>query len=115
MPDKADPDRHFVGHRFTAGAVRRIEWTLKRPVDIVLLETGANDGLRALDPDTLKDNLIPHPLARSSVRVLPDRYVAEIFLPAKALNGLALFGLGGSLARAAGRSGSSTVGSSAVM
>ena len=41
----------------SAGAVRRIEWTLKRSVDIVVLETGGNDALRALDPDTLKDNL----------------------------------------------------------
>ncbi len=41
----------------SAGAVRRIDWTLKRPVDIVVLETGGNDALRALDPDTLKDNL----------------------------------------------------------
>jgi acyl-CoA thioesterase I len=41
----------------SAGAVRRIEWTLKRPVDVVVLETGGNDALRALDPDTLKDNL----------------------------------------------------------
>jgi acyl-CoA thioesterase-1 len=41
----------------SAGAVRRIDWTLKRPVDIVVVETGGNDALRALDPDTLKDNL----------------------------------------------------------
>jgi acyl-CoA thioesterase-1 len=41
----------------SAGAVRRIEWTLKRPVDIVVLETGGNDALRALDPETLKANL----------------------------------------------------------
>lgn len=41
----------------SAGAVRRIEWTLKRHVDIVVLETGGNDALRALDPDTLKANL----------------------------------------------------------
>ena len=41
----------------SAGAVRRIEWTLKQPVDIVVLETGGNDALRALDPDTLKANL----------------------------------------------------------
>jgi acyl-CoA thioesterase-1 len=41
----------------SAGAIRRIEWTLKRPVDIVVLETGGNDALRALDPDTLKANL----------------------------------------------------------
>jgi acyl-CoA thioesterase-1 len=41
----------------SAGAVRRIEWTLKKPVDIVVLETGGNDALRALDPDTLRANL----------------------------------------------------------
>ena len=41
----------------SAGAVRRIEWTLKRPVDIVIVETGGNDALRALDPDTLEANL----------------------------------------------------------
>lgn len=37
--------------------------------------------------DTLKAPLVPHPLGRNSVRVLPDRYVVEIFLPATALNG----------------------------
>jgi len=41
----------------SAGALRRIEWTLQRPVDIVVLETGGNDALRALDPDSLKANL----------------------------------------------------------
>jgi acyl-CoA thioesterase-1 len=41
----------------SAGALRRIDWTLKRPVDIVVLETGGNDALRALDPDTLRANL----------------------------------------------------------
>ncbi|MEO5903002.1 MAG: arylesterase [Gemmatimonadaceae bacterium] len=41
----------------SAGALRRIEWTLKRPVDIVVLETGGNDALRALDPDTLRTNI----------------------------------------------------------
>jgi len=41
----------------SAGAVRRIEWVLKRPVDIVVLETGGNDALRALDADSLQANL----------------------------------------------------------
>ena len=41
----------------SAGAVRRIEWVLKRPADIVVIETGGNDALRALDPDTLEANL----------------------------------------------------------
>jgi acyl-CoA thioesterase-1 len=41
----------------SAGALRRIEWVLRKPVDIVVLETGGNDALRALDPDTLESNI----------------------------------------------------------
>ena len=41
----------------SAGAVRRIEWTLKEPADVVIIETGGNDALRALDPDSLESNL----------------------------------------------------------
>jgi hypothetical protein len=37
--------------------------------------------------DNLKDSLIPHPDIRDAVRVLPDRYVVEMFIPAKSLNG----------------------------
>ena len=41
----------------SAGAVRRIEWALRKPADIVVIETGGNDALRALDPDSLEANL----------------------------------------------------------
>jgi acyl-CoA thioesterase-1 len=41
----------------SAGAVRRIDWTLKTPVDVVVLETGGNDALRALNADSLEKNL----------------------------------------------------------
>ena len=41
----------------SAGAVRRIDWTLKAPVDVVVLETGGNDALRALNADSLAKNL----------------------------------------------------------
>lgn len=41
----------------SAGALRRIEWTLRRPVDVVVVETGGNDALRALDADSLEANL----------------------------------------------------------
>lgn len=41
----------------SAGAVRRIEWALRNPVDIVVIETGGNDALRALDPDSLETNI----------------------------------------------------------
>jgi acyl-CoA thioesterase I len=41
----------------SAGAVRRISWALREPVDVVIIETGGNDALRALDADTLRANL----------------------------------------------------------
>ena len=41
----------------SAGALRRIDWALRRPVDVVVVETGGNDALRALDPDSLEANL----------------------------------------------------------
>ncbi|MGH7213661.1 MAG: hypothetical protein ACREIT_02705 [Tepidisphaeraceae bacterium] len=37
--------------------------------------------------DALKDSLIPHPDVKEAVRILPDRYVVEVFMPAASLNG----------------------------
>lgn len=39
------------------------------------------------DGDALKDSLIPHPSVKQVCRIFPDRYVVEIFIPAKALHG----------------------------
>jgi acyl-CoA thioesterase-1 len=41
----------------SAGTLRRIDWLLRGPVDVFVLETGANDGLRGLDVDSLRANL----------------------------------------------------------
>jgi acyl-CoA thioesterase-1 len=41
----------------TAGALRRLEWVLKSKPDIVILELGANDGLRGLDLKDTRANL----------------------------------------------------------
>jgi acyl-CoA thioesterase-1 len=41
----------------SAGALRRIEWLLRAPVDIVVLETGGNDGLRGLQVDSTRANI----------------------------------------------------------
>jgi acyl-CoA thioesterase-1 len=41
----------------SAGALRRIDWLMRGPVDVFVLETGANDGLRGLDTDSLRANL----------------------------------------------------------
>ncbi|WP_237390693.1 arylesterase [Fulvivirga sediminis] len=41
----------------TAGGLSRIDWILKQPVDIFVLELGANDGLRGLPLDQTRKNL----------------------------------------------------------
>jgi acyl-CoA thioesterase-1 len=42
----------------SAGALRRAEWVLRDPADVVVLEVGANDGLRGVDPDTTRETLV---------------------------------------------------------
>ena len=41
----------------TAGAVRRIDWVLRTPADLVVIEGGANDALRGLAPEDARANL----------------------------------------------------------
>ncbi|MHB1223993.1 MAG: arylesterase [Gemmatimonadaceae bacterium] len=52
----------------SAGLVRRIDWLLREPTpDVVVIETGANDGLRGVDPAVTKANL------RRVVRAVRER------------------------------------------
>jgi len=46
-----------VSGETSAGALRRIAWLLRSPVDVFVLETGANDGLRGLDVDSTRANI----------------------------------------------------------
>jgi acyl-CoA thioesterase-1 len=56
----------------SAGGLRRIDWLLRLPVAVLVLELGANDMLRGLDLDLLRENLqgildrtrATHPAAR---------------------------------------------------
>lgn len=41
----------------SAGGLRRLDWLLQRPIDILVLELGGNDGLRGLDVKAMKSNL----------------------------------------------------------
>jgi acyl-CoA thioesterase-1 len=41
----------------SAGGLRRIDWLLKRRVDVLVIELGGNDGLRGLSATALKSNL----------------------------------------------------------
>lgn len=46
-----------VSGETSAGALQRADWLLRAPVDVFYLETGANDGLRAFDPDVTRRNV----------------------------------------------------------
>ena len=41
----------------SAGGLARIDWVLRQPIDIFILELGANDGLRGLPLDQTRKNL----------------------------------------------------------
>jgi acyl-CoA thioesterase-1 len=41
----------------SAGGLRRLEWALADGADVLVLELGANDGLRGLDPGAMEENL----------------------------------------------------------
>ncbi len=46
-----------VSGETSAGALGRLAWLLRQPMDIVVIETGANDGLRALSVNTMRANI----------------------------------------------------------
>jgi acyl-CoA thioesterase-1 len=46
-----------VSGETSAGGLRRIDWLVREPVAVLVLELGANDGLRGLDPAAMARNL----------------------------------------------------------
>jgi acyl-CoA thioesterase-1 len=46
-----------VSGETSAGARRRVDWLMREPIAVLVLETGANDGLRGLPPDSLRANI----------------------------------------------------------
>jgi len=42
----------------SAGGLRRIDWITRQKIDIFVLELGGNDGLRGIDPESTRENLI---------------------------------------------------------
>jgi acyl-CoA thioesterase-1 len=46
-----------VSGETSAGALRRMDWLLRQEVAILVLETGANDGLRGQDPEATRANI----------------------------------------------------------
>ena len=56
----------------SSAALARVEWILKLKPDIVILETGANDGLRGIDPQLTKKNI------DETVRILKEKRVTVV-------------------------------------
>jgi len=46
-----------VSGETSAGALRRMDWLLRQPIAVLVVETGANDGLRGQDPDMTRANI----------------------------------------------------------
>jgi acyl-CoA thioesterase-1 len=46
-----------VSGETSAGARRRMAWLLRQPVAVLVVETGANDGLRGQDPEATRENI----------------------------------------------------------
>ncbi len=61
-----------VSAETSSGTLSRLDWLLTLDPDIVILETGANDGLRGIDPELLEENL------RAILRRLAERQVVVV-------------------------------------
>jgi acyl-CoA thioesterase-1 len=46
-----------VSGETSAGARRRVDWLLREPAAVLVVETGANDGLRGQEPDSTRANI----------------------------------------------------------
>jgi acyl-CoA thioesterase I len=46
-----------VGGDTSADALRRLDWLLRQRVDVLVVETGANDALRGQEPAATRDNI----------------------------------------------------------
>jgi acyl-CoA thioesterase-1 len=56
----------------TAGGLRRLDWALDGEVKVLVLALGANDGLRGLPPNQMRDNL------SQMIRIARDRGISVL-------------------------------------
>ena len=61
-----------VSGETSSGTLSRMEWILTLEPDIVILETGANDGLRGVDPQVAEKNL------RQMLQILREKDVVVV-------------------------------------
>ena len=55
--DEAGLPYRVISGETSAGGLRRIDWVLRQPVAVFVLELGANDGLRGLQIPAVRENL----------------------------------------------------------
>jgi acyl-CoA thioesterase-1 len=63
-----------VSGETSAGALRRVDWLLQQRVDVLVVETGANDALRGQDPRATREN-IQAIIDRVRARAAPPKIV----------------------------------------
>jgi len=66
----------------SAGALSRTEWMLRLNPDILILETGANDGFRGVEPEAVKKNIA------AIIRILQKRDVVVVLAGMKMVKNL---------------------------
>lgn len=66
-----------VSGETSSGTLSRMEWIMTLEPDIVLLETGANDGLRGVDPQVAENNI------RAILKILKERDVVVLLVGMK--------------------------------
>ncbi len=71
-----------VSAETSSGTLSRLEWILTLGPDIVILETGANDGLRGIDPQVAENNI------REIMRILAERDVVVLLVGMKMVRNL---------------------------
>lgn len=68
----------------SSGTLSRINWAMKLRPDIVILETGANDGLRGIDPAVTRKNI------DETVRILKQQNVTVVLAGMQMVRNLGL-------------------------
>jgi acyl-CoA thioesterase-1 len=71
-----------VNGETSSGALSRLQWILKLKPDIVILETGANDGFRGIKPELIERNI------REIVRILKENGVTVVLAGMQMLSNL---------------------------
>ncbi|HEY8175368.1 MAG TPA: arylesterase [Gemmatimonadaceae bacterium] len=64
-----------VSGETSSAMLRRLDWLLRQPFDVIVIETGANDGLRGISVDAMRENI-----QRAIARIRQARPAARIVL-----------------------------------